>query len=84
MTIASIMVIMYNAVPFQYDMVNNIMQAQSEQKLFTVTLTIKIVNNKKLKPNLPVYHNQLLMHHWSPLLIHYPHYKDPNYKAESL
>lgn len=61
MTIASIMVIMYNAVPFQYDMV--IMQAQSEQKLFTVTLTIKIVNNKKLKPNLPVYHNQLLMHH---------------------
>lgn len=63
MTIASIMVIMYNAVPFQYDMVNNIMQAQSEQKLFTVTLTIKIVNNKKLKPNLPVYHNQLLMHH---------------------
>lgn len=51
----------YNAVPFQYDMV--IMQAQSEQKLFTVTLTIKIVNNKKLKPNLPVYHNQLLMHH---------------------
>lgn len=57
------MVIMYNAVPFQYDMVNNIMQAQSEQKLFTVTLTIKIVNNKKLKPNLPVYHNQLLMHH---------------------
>lgn len=56
-----IMVIMYNAVPFQYDMV--IMQAQSEQKLFTVTLTIKIVNNKKLKPNLPVYHNQLLMHH---------------------
>lgn len=54
---------MYNAVPFQYDMVNNIMQAQSEQKLFTVTLTIKIVNNKKLKPNLPVYHNQLLMHH---------------------
>lgn len=58
-----IMVIMYNAVPFQYDMVNNIMQAQSEQKLFTVTLTIKIVNNKKLNPNLPVYHNQLLMHH---------------------
>lgn len=58
-----IIVIMYNAVPFQYDMVNNIMQAQSEQKLFTVTLTIKIVNNKKLKPNLPVYHNQLLMHH---------------------
>lgn len=58
-----IMVIMYNAVPFQYDMVNNIMQAQSEQKLFTVTLTIKIVNNKKLKPNLPVYHHQLLMHH---------------------
>lgn len=56
-----IIVIMYNAVPFQYDMV--IMQAQSEQKLFTVTLTIKIVNNKKLKPNLPVYHNQLLMHH---------------------
>lgn len=53
----------YNAVPFQYDMVNNIMQAQSEQKLFTVTLTIKIVNNKKLKPNLPVYHHQLLMHH---------------------
>lgn len=52
---------MYNAVPFQYDMV--IMQAQSEQKLFTVTLTIKIVNNKKLEPNLPVYHNQLLMHH---------------------
>lgn len=58
-----IIVIMYNAVPFQYDMVNNIMQAQSEQKLFTVSLTIKIVNNKKLKPNLPVYHNQLLMHH---------------------
>lgn len=56
-----IIVIMYNAVPFQYDMV--IMQAQSEQKLFTVTLTIKIVNNKKLKLNLPVYHNKLLMHH---------------------
>lgn len=26
-------------------MVNNIMQAQSEQKLFTVTLIIKIENN---------------------------------------
>lgn len=40
-----IMVIMYNAVPFQYDMDNNIMQAQSEQKLFTVTL----INNQNCK-----------------------------------